>query len=51
MPADTLGLGYNDAGGPVRRIADGADLAQRALEAFPQRVSQADSKHTQLQRR
>jgi hypothetical protein len=49
--ADTLGLGYNDADGPVRRIADGADLAQRALAAFPQCVSQVDSKNKQLQRR
>jgi|SRR5436190_6915540 len=29
---DTLGLGYNDPTGPVRKIADGAELAQRALE-------------------
>jgi hypothetical protein len=30
---DTLGLGYNDPAGPVRRIADGPELAQRALRA------------------
>src|SRR5436190_1012949 len=29
---DTLGLGYNDPTGPVRKNADGAELAQRALE-------------------
>jgi uncharacterized protein YukE len=32
---ETLGLGYNDPSGLVRRIADGAELAQRALAAFP----------------
>jgi hypothetical protein len=33
---ETLGLAYNDPAGPVRRIADGpelAELAQRALRA------------------
>jgi uncharacterized protein YukE len=44
---ETLGLGYNDSSGPVRRIADGAELAQRALEEFPAaRLSPVSSTHT-----